>query len=61
MVLAVEVRGFIVVVEVGLELRASMDRKKVVTRVRLKEKLEFWTSVLFRLTGTTFGTLYTKN
>ena len=61
MVLAVEVRGFIVVVEVGLGLRASMDRKKVVTRVRLKEKLEFWTSVLFRLTGTTLGTLYKKN
>ena len=53
MVLAVEARGFIVVVVVGMGLHASMDGKKVVTRVRLKGELVFWASVSFRFTGST--------
>lgn len=46
--LAVEVRGFIVVVDMA----ARIDGKTVVTRVRMKMELVFCTSVIFNLIDT---------
>lgn len=42
-VLAVEVRGFILVVDMA----SRIDGKTMVTRVRLKRELVFYTSVIF--------------
>lgn len=47
-VLAVEVRGFILVVDMA----ARIDGKTVVTRVRVKMELMFCTSVIFNLIDT---------